>query len=265
MATVHLHDRHIRVGVFPISIDFSEFARRASEEQAMAKARNLRADEPDRKIVLGVDRLDYTKGIPEKLNAFRSMLRRFPDLKGRVTLIQVVVPSREEIPGYLEQKTTIERLVSEINGEFTRSGWVPIHYIYRGLDAMRLPAYYLAADVAFVTPLKDGMNLVAKEYCACRVDEQGSLVLSEFAGAAAQLQHGAFLVNPFDVEGVAGALERACQLPSEEQRSRMRRLRKAVRDYDIYRWMDAFLEAAIAKDLSDFPKNHEAIPEVVFS
>ena len=265
VATVHLHDRHIRVGVFPISIDFSEFARRASEEQAMAKARNLRADEPDRKIVLGVDRLDYTKGIPEKLNAFRSMLRRFPDLKGRVTLIQVVVPSREEIPGYLEQKTTIERLVSEINGEFTRSGWVPIHYIYRGLDAMRLPAYYLAADVALVTPLKDGMNLVAKEYCACRVDEQGSLVLSEFAGAAAQLQHGAFLVNPFDVEGVAGALERACQLPSEEQRSRMRRLRKAVRDYDIYRWMDAFLEAAIAKDLSDFPKNHEAIPEVVFS
>ena len=186
-------------------------------------------------------------------------------MRGKVTLIQVLVPSREEIPGYQDQKTTIERLVGQINGEFTRSGWVPIHYLYRSLDGMKLPAYYLAADVALVTPLKDGMNLVAKEYCATRADERGALVLSEFAGAAAQLQRGAFLVNPFDREGVAETLERACRLPPEEQRFRMRRMRKAVRDYDIYRWMDEFLDAAIARDLSDFPRREEPIPEVVFS
>src|SRR5262249_7426838 len=265
VVTVHLHDRDLRVGVFPISIDVRRFERRASEEEVIAKALNLRADEPDRSVILGIDRLDYTKGIPEKLNAFRALLHRFLDLLGKVTLIQVVVPSREEIPGYQSQRLTIEQLVGQINGEFTRSGWVPIHYIYRGLDGPRLSAYYLAADVALVTPLKDGMNLVAKEYVATRTDERGALVLSEFAGAAAQLQRGALLVNPYDVEGVAGALERACRFTHREQRSAMRRLRKAVRDYDIYRWMDEFLEAAISKDLSDFPRGEESIPEVVFS
>ncbi len=263
VVSVRLHGREIRVGTFPISIDFRQFESRAGEDDVLDKAANLRRDESGRRIVLGVDRLDYTKGIPEKLEAFRTMLMRFPAMRGNVTLIQVVVPSREEIPGYQSQKLTIEGLVGRINGEFTRSGWVPIHYIYRSLEGPRLPAYYLAADVALVTPLKDGMNLVAKEYCATRADERGALVLSEFAGAAAQLQRGAFLVNPFDVEGVASSLEHACRLTQEEQRGRMRRLRRAVKDYDIYRWVDEFLEAAISRDLADFPRGEEYIPESV--
>ncbi len=259
--SVRLDGREIRVGAFPISIDFRAFEKRADEEEVLEMVRRLRGDEPNRKIILGVDRLDYTKGIPEKFEAFRTMLRRSPDLLGKVTLFQVLVPSREDIPRYQDQKTTIERLVGQINGKFTRSGWVPIHYIYRRIEGPHLPAYYLAADVALVTPLKDGMNLVAKEYCATHADERGVLVLSEFAGAASQLQRGAILVNPFDVEGFAAAIERAVRIPMEEERERMRRLRRAVREYDIYRWVDEFLAASISKDLADFPRREQYIPE----
>jgi trehalose 6-phosphate synthase/phosphatase len=259
--TVNLDGREIRVGSFPISIDVRDLERRAAETEVREAARGLRAAQPGRKMVLGVDRLDYTKGIPQKLEAFRSLLRRFPEWHRRVTLFQIVVPSREDIPRYQNQKIVIERLVGEINGQFTRSGWVPIHYIYRSLELPRLLAYYQAADVALVTPLKDGMNLVAKEYCAARVDEAGVLLLSEFAGAAPQLQRGAFLVNPFDSEGVADALGRALALPAEEQHARMHRLRRAIRENDIYRWLDEFLEAAVSKELADFPVREEYVPE----
>ncbi len=164
--TMRVEGRDVRVGSFPISIDAGEFERRAEEPAVVEKAALIRSREPERRIVLGIDRLDYTKGIPQKLEAFRHLLRRSPELRGRVTLFQVVVPSREDLPMYQDYKVKIERLVGEINGEFTRDGWVPVHYLYRSLDGPRLPAYYLAADVALVTPLKDGMNLVAKEYCA---------------------------------------------------------------------------------------------------
>jgi trehalose 6-phosphate synthase/phosphatase len=258
--TVTLDGREIRVGSFPISIDVRDIERRASEPSVREAARGLKSAQPGRKIVLGCDRLDYTKGIPQKLDAFRSFLRRFPEWHRRVTLFQVLVPSREDILRYQNQKIEIEQLVGEINGQFTRSGWVPIHYLYRSLEPERLLAYYQAADVALVTPLKDGMNLVAKEYCAARVDEAGVLVLSEFAGAAPQLQRGAFLVNPFDTEGVADALARALSLSAGEQRTRMHRLRRTVREYDIYHWLDEFLDAAVSKELADFPLREEYVP-----
>jgi trehalose 6-phosphate synthase/phosphatase len=258
--TVSLDGREIRVGSFPISIDVRDIEKRASEPRVRDGARGLKEAQPGRKIVLGVDRLDYTKGIPQKLEAFRSFLNRFPEWHRRVMLFQVLVPSREDIPRYQNQKVEIEQLVGEINGRFTRSGWVPIHYLYRSLEPERLLAYYQAADVALVTPLKDGMNLVAKEYCAAHLDEAGVLVLSEFAGAAPQLQRGAFLVNPFDTEGVADALERALSLPAAERRARMHRLRRAVREYDIYHWLDEFLDAAVSKELADFPVREDFVP-----
>ena len=140
-------DRDVRVGTFPISIDARAFERRARQPEVLAKAASLRADETGRRIVLGVDRLDYTKGILQKLEAFRRLLETSPELRGNVTLVQIAVPSREEIPGYREHRTAIERLVGEINGTFTRSGWVPVHYLHRPLEGPRLSAYYLAADV----------------------------------------------------------------------------------------------------------------------
>src|SRR5690606_23090009 len=144
-------------------------------------------DMPGRRLVLGVDRLDYTKGILERLLAFREALRRHPELCGTTTLVQVVVPSREDIPSYHALRESIEQLVGEIVGELSRPGWVPVLYMHKAISRGELRGFYRAAQVALVTPLKDGMNLVAKEYCAARVDEQGVLVLSEFAGAGAQL------------------------------------------------------------------------------
>ena len=178
-----------------------------------------------------------------------------------MTLIQVVVPSRDDIPQYRDLKIRIEQLVGEINGEFTRpGGWVPIHYVYRALDRLDLIAYYRAAQIALVTPLKDGMNLVAKEFCASSVDGTGVLILSEFAGAAAQLQHGALLVNPYDLDGTADAIHRAWQLPAAERRRRMSLLRRNVRRQDVFRWVNRFLEAAIARDLDAFPLPDDYLP-----
>lgn len=235
--------RKTNVGAFPIGIDFDGFARQASAPEVAARAAQIRSDLAGRQVILGLDRLDYTKGIPERLKAFRSALARFPELHRQVTLVQVVVPSREDIPKYKDLKLEIEQLVSEINGQYTLSGWVPVHFLYRSLDKPELLAYYRAAHIALITPLKDGMNLVAKEYCACSVDDDGVLILSEFAGAASQLNRGAILVNPNDSEGVAEAVHQAFTMTPRERRARMRRLRAAVKSGDIMHWADRFFRS----------------------
>jgi len=158
-----------------------------------------------------------------------------------------VVPSREEIPNYKDLRLEIELLVSQINGEFTQSGWVPIHYLHRSLGREELLAYYRAADIALVTPLKDGMNLVAKEFCAAQVDERGVLIVSEFAGAGTELRHGAILVNPNDFAGVAQAIRDASLMTPEEKRNRMRLLRGIVKDHNVQRWARSFLQAGASR------------------
>jgi len=157
-------------------------------------------------------------------------------------LIQVVVPSRVEIPRYHEFKQRIDRLVGDINGRFSTSNWLPVQYHFRGLDRNDLIAHYRGCDIAFVTPLKDGMNLVAKEYCACRIDEDGALILSQFAGAAEQLKTGALLVNPYDVEEVADTVLKAFRMTGAERTARMKRMRRVVRGENVFRWVDSFLK-----------------------
>ncbi len=260
VVTIRAGSRELRVGTFPIGIDYQDFARGGKAEAVVRKARALHEDLPGRQVLLGVDRLDYTKGICHRFEAFRNALQRFPELHHRTTLVQVVVPSREDIPKYNDLKMEMERLVGEINGQFTQSGWVPIHYIFRSLSRTELLAYYRACEIALITPLKDGMNLVAKEFCAATPENDSVLILSEFAGAAAQLQKGALLVNPYGVEEVAETIARAIAMPSAERRTRMRKLKRFVRDYDIFWWVDSFLRAAIAKDLNDFPAPAEYIP-----
>ncbi len=232
--------RNTFVGTFPISIDFEEFARGAASADVTTRAAEITLGLGGCRIVLGVDRLDYTKGIPERLAAFRHLLEGHPELHRKIALIQVVVPSREDIPKYGELKAQIQRSVSEINGHYGEPGWVPVHYIHRVLDRAELLAYYCAADIALITPLKDGMNLVSKEYCAARVNNNGVLILSEFAGAAFQLHQGALLVNPYHTRAVADAIRCACELSQPEQRKRMRKLRTRIRRDNIYRWRDSF-------------------------
>lgn len=230
-------------GDFPIGIDYEQFAGAAEADEISASVRQLRQDMPDQQIVLGIDRLDYTKGIPDRLRAFHLALKRYPALHRKVALIQVVVPSRESVPQYQDLKGRVERLVTQINGEFTQSGWVPIHYVFRNLSKSELLTYYRAADVALITPLKDGMNLVAKEYCACQVEGDGVLILSEFAGAAVQLKHDALLVNPYDLNRVADAIHHGVSLTRKQRRPAMRRLRSITRRQDVFWWVEQFLGA----------------------
>lgn len=245
ISTVNLPGRKIMIGSFPISIDFKDFARQAASRVVAENSRQLRESMPNCQIVLGIDRLDYSKGIPEKLRGFRDTLKRFSNLRGKITLVQIVVPSREDIPQYQALRTEIEALVSEINGKFAQSGWIPIHYMFRSLERTELLAYYRAADIALITPLKDGMNLVAKEYCVSNIDKSGVLILSEFAGAASQLHRNSLLVNPYDIEGVSNAIRRAYHMDTNERRMRMQRLRKSIAKRDVFWWADFFLQAAI--------------------
>jgi len=239
-----LNGRRTVLGAFPIGIAFDEFEENASRPEVASRVARLRSDLNENILVLGLDRLDYTKGIPERLKAFRILLRRYPDLRGKITLVQVVVPSREDIPRYKDLRSDLELLVSRINGEFTQAGWVPIHYMHRHLGRDEMLAYYRAADIALITPLKDGMNLVAKEFCAAQLDERGVLIVSEFAGASQELRHGAMVVNPNDFAAVAEAIHIACLMPQEEKRNRMRLLRGIVKDHNVQRWARSFMQAA---------------------
>src|SRR5215475_8742866 len=240
---VRFEKREIRVGNFPIGIDFESFEKGAMSHAVARRSQQLRGAFPDCQLILGVDRLDYSKGIPERLRAYRDALERHPELRGRIVLIQVVVPSRVEIPRYHEFKQRIDRLVGDINGRFSTSTWLPVQYHFRGLEREDLLAHYRACDIAFITPLKDGMNLVAKEYCACRIEQDGVLILSQFAGAAQQLKPDALLVNPYDVEQLADTLLRAFQMSEAERRARMKRMRRVVRDENVFWWVDSFLKA----------------------
>lgn len=232
-----------QVGVFPAGIDFSEFAGLAKSPSVNERVRRLRREMPDVQIILSVDRLDYTKGIPDRLKALRLALRTYPELHRRILLFQLVVPSRADVPEYQEMKGEIEQLVAQVNGEFTQPGWVPIHYVYNSVEREELVALYRLADAALITPLKDGMNLVAKEYVACQTNGDGVLILSEFAGSAVQLGRDALLVNPYDHQAVADAIHRAATMPLEQRRPAMRRLRACVRRQDVFWWLKRFLTA----------------------
>jgi trehalose 6-phosphate synthase/phosphatase len=251
-----------RLEGLPIGIAPDEFAGvLASSERAQETLASLRARFQGQRIILAVDRLDYTKGIPNRLRSFRTLLAGAPQLRGKVVLIQVAVPSREHIPQYAELRQQVSRLVGEVNGEFSTPDWTPVVYMRRGLSRAELVALYAAADVAWVAPLRDGMNLVAKEYVACQGGGSGALVLSEFAGAAAEMGE-AFLVNPYDEARTASVLERVLQMPEAERRERMEMLYRRVRRNDVFAWCDRFLgelDRAVG-ERGDRPGRPQALP-----
>jgi trehalose 6-phosphate synthase len=252
--------KRLRVGSFPISIDFAHYENLAKSEATKSRLDKLAAAVGERQIILSVDRLDYTKGLLAKLRGFHRFLERYPDMHEKVELSLHVVPSRETIKEYRKLKTELEQLVSAINGRWSRPGWIPIHFFYHSMEPSELAAYYRRADIMFVSPLKDGMNLVAKEYCASHPDDDGVLVLSEFAGAAAELQKGALLINPYDLERTAERLYEAATLDAGEVHRRMKKLRRKIRRQDIYHWVDSFLNAIAGRALADFPKIEDYVP-----
>ena len=228
--------RQVRFRAFPMGIDAATFAGPGEPlEDDFRLARGTR-------LILGVDRLDYTKGIRRRLHAVERLLLRRPDLRGKTTMVQIAVPSREKVGAYQDYRRRVEEMVGAINGRLATLRDTPIHYMYRGFPQEQLISLYRAASVMLVTPLRDGMNLVAKEFAAARTDGDGVLVLSEFAGAAEEMPE-ALHVNPYDVDGMSRAIEHALEMPEDERRTRMAALRARVLRFDVHRWAEEFLAA----------------------
>jgi trehalose 6-phosphate synthase len=244
---VEYGSRVVRVGAFPISIDSAELDRKGHQRSIRQRAREIRSELGNpRKILLGVDRLDYTKGIDVRLQAFSELLAEGRAKRDDTVFVQLATPSRERVESYIELREDIEQRVGRINGEYGEVGHPVVHYLHRPVPRDELIAFYVASDVMLVTPLRDGMNLVAKEYVACRSDLGGALVLSEFTGAADELRQ-AYLVNPHDLDGVKDAIEAAMNQTPEEGRRRMRALRRQVLIHDVDRWARSFLDALADK------------------
>ncbi len=247
--TVEHANRAIRVGAFPIGIEYGEFEKRAREAPPQPETERER-------VVLGVDRLDYTKGITQRIAAFERLLELYPEHRERVVLLQLAVPSRSEVAEYRELKTEIDGLVGQVNGRFATATWSPIRYLYRSFSPERLAAIYRDAEVALVTPLRDGMNLVAKEYVASQVKDPGVLVLSQLAGAAETMRE-CLLVNPYDVEATAETIHRALTMDETERRSRMTALQRRENRDNVQSWVHSFLSAAAAHRAAPSPLSVE--------
>jgi len=239
-ASVLWSDRRVALGVFPMGVDAASIAEHAAAPEIAAERAALRATAE--RLLVGIDRLDYSKGIPRRLLAFEKLLRTHPEWRERVNFIQIAVPSRGGVRAYRRFRRDVDALVGRINGELATPTWIPVHYIYNTVPESTLLALYRAADVMLVTPVRDGMNLVAKEFAASRVDEDGVLVLSEFAGAVDELAD-ALVVNPYDIDSVAEALHSALTMAGMERRARMRALRAQVLEHDVHRWVNSFLDA----------------------
>lgn len=247
--SIHAGSRIIKVDSFPMGIDYEKFHQEAENqqnrnEQTLLKTRleQNRALTPDAKFILSIDRLDYTKGIAKRLEALEYFLEKHPEYNEKVRLIMLAVPSRENVPQYQQLKKEVDELVGKINGKFSTATWVPVWYFYRSLPFEELVELYTSCEVAFLTPIRDGMNLVAKEYIASRTDQTGVLILSEMAGVAHEM-NDALLINPNDYNQMAEALKTALEMPIEEQKSRNKILQNRIKRYNVEKWASAFMEA----------------------
>ncbi|HYD67009.1 alpha,alpha-trehalose-phosphate synthase (UDP-forming) [Azospirillum sp.] len=240
---VRAFGRTLLVRAFPISIDTEPLASLAQTTARSRHAERLRESLVGRRLIIGVDRLDYSKGLPHRFEAFQQLLESYPEHCNRVSFLQIAPPSREDVPEYIAIRRELSELSGRVNGRFAEFDWVPIRYLNKSFGRRILAGFYRQANVGFVTPLRDGMNLVAKEYVACQnPDDPGVLVLSEFAGAARELTE-AVIVNPFDIEGMADALQRALTMPLEERRERHAAMMRTLRRNDITRWRETFVNA----------------------
>ena len=238
------HGRVVRVGAFPIGIDVERVERFAAGRETKRGAQRWRSDWKTEALIVGVDRLDYTKGIEERVLAMERFFERHPAWRRRVSLVQIAAPSRTRVEEYRRMKRALDEAIGRVNGRFTEPGWTPIRYINRSLDFSKLVPLYVAADVALITPLRDGMNLVAMEYVASRVDGGGALILSDQAGASETLRD-AWQVNPRHLTGVADTIAEALESSPEERRRRMESLREQVRRGNVHRWLESYLDALL--------------------
>lgn len=257
---VKVGDHRLCAKEFPIGIDVEDFAEMATSVEAKRSSERLSRSLLGRNLIIGVDRLDYTKGIVERLRAYETLLQDYPNQRGQVTFVQISQPSRQDVPEYLELRHQVEATSGRINGRFNEYDWMPLRYINRGFTRRTLSGFFRVSRVGLVTPLRDGMNLVAREYVAAQSeDDPGVLILSRFAGAADDMD-GAVIVNPYDVEAVAEAMYRSLIMPLDERQDRWRRLNEQIREHDIVNWRSSFV-AALEKLAADKAWNQQ--PEFV--
>ena len=240
---VRAFGRSVRAAAFPIGIDTRDFAAMATSPGAQRHQQRLAASLAGRDMIIGVDRLDYTKGLVERMLAFERLLERFPGVRGRVSMMQIAPPSRSEVPEYIDIRRQLETTAGHINGRFAEFDWVPLRYLNKAFSRRALSGLFRSSRIGLVTPFRDGMNLVAKEFVAAQNPEDpGVLVLSRFAGAAHELTEG-LIVNPFDTDGVAEALARGLEMPRAERKARWRPMMKHLLANDVDAWRARFLEA----------------------
>jgi trehalose 6-phosphate synthase len=236
----------LQVQAFPIGIDVDEFIDLGKGRESQDMFNQMRTEYSRRRLLLGVERMDYSKGLPQRLKSFRQLLKDYPENLGSATLIQIAAPSRESVDAYAALRQELESLCGSINGDFGELDWMPVRYIHRSVARKRLPGLYRAASVALVTPLRDGMNLVAKEFIVAQdPDDPGVLVLSRFAGAAERMRD-ALLVNPYDTSRTAQTIQRALQMPLDERQRRHQTLLAQIREQDVHWWRERFLAALAA-------------------
>ncbi|MGB5931199.1 MAG: bifunctional alpha,alpha-trehalose-phosphate synthase (UDP-forming)/trehalose-phosphatase, partial [Cyclobacteriaceae bacterium] len=249
---IQLEDRKIIVDSFPMGIDYEKYANSAASPETIRREVRYRTHLGEQKLILSIDRLDYSKGINKRLRAFELFLERYPEYHEKVSLVMVVVPSRDQVPKYKRLKEEIDELTGRINGTFGRIAWTPIHYFYRSFPLEALSAFYRMADVALVTPLRDGMNLVCKEFIASKLDRRGVLILSEMAGASKELSD-AILINPNDINKLVESLKRGLEMPEDEQIRHMSIMQASLRRYNIHHWVNLFMDR-----LEDIKREQEA-------
>ncbi len=233
--------RMVMVDAFPMGIDYDKYAEVAESEETIKRETSYRKSFEDQRIVLSIDRLDYSKGIAQRIEAYEIFLKKYPEFHEKVTLLMIVVPSRDQVGKYKELKEEVDELVGRINGTYGGMNWRPITYFYRSFPLESLSAFYRMSDVALVTPIRDGMNLVCKEYIASKTDQKGVLILSEMAGASKELSD-AILINPNDQNQLVNALYRALTMPEEEQRNRIEQMQESLQRYNINHWVNLFMD-----------------------
>jgi trehalose 6-phosphate synthase/phosphatase len=238
---IQAENRIINVDSFPMGIDYDKFANQAKSKKTQSIVREFRKQVEDQKLIITIDRLDYSKGIPQRIQAFAQLLKQHKELHGKVAMIMIVVPSRDKVQSYKELKEEIDLLVGRINSEYSTLNWVPVHYFYRSFPFEELSAFYNMSDIALVTPLRDGMNLVCKEFVASKTDQTGVLILSEMAGASKELQD-AVLVNPNDRQGVIDAIYNSLSMKPAEQKARMVSMQESLKKYDVFQWVKVFMD-----------------------
>jgi len=238
---VRLGNRFIHVINLPISIDYNYFADFANKKETIALENKIKKSLKNIRIVLSVERLDYTKGLKERIRAIDYFFETYPEYKGKVIFLHIAVPSRSKIEEYITLKREIDEATGKINGKYSQEMWSPITYIYKSLSQEKLIAYYKVSDICLITSLRDGMNLIAKEYVSCKLDGNGVLILSKFAGAADEMKERSVTINPYDIEEIANKIKLALEFDEKEKVQNMRMLQEQVKQNDVFKWCKSFL------------------------